>query len=305
MLGLTIVNIEIAVNTSGGRFSVKIPFEKGLNVIRAENSSGKSTCVNAIAYGLGLEAILGPSRKRPFPKSLYEVIYDNKKEENQYFVNNSSVSITVKNSKDKLAVLTRDIQGYENKVSIESDGDGGDYFLGSAGSVGSAVSQKGFHHWLAGFIGWNLPSVVTFDGKETKLYLECIFPLFFIEQKRGWSEIQANAPTHYGIKNLKKSAAEFCLAIDSFEHEKKITILKNKITSAEIEWDKLRSTAESIADFNSVMVNKISELDIKEHIYRIDFNYPENDVYISIGEQLKSLNALVDKLSKDIVEKRN
>ena len=58
MLGLTILNLEIIVNTDGGVFSTKIPFHKGLNIIRAENSSGKSTCINAIAYGLGLEAIL-------------------------------------------------------------------------------------------------------------------------------------------------------------------------------------------------------------------------------------------------------
>ena len=76
MLGLIIENIKIVAHTSGEDFSVDIPLKYGLNVIRADNSSGKSTCVNAIAYGLGLEAILGPSRKRPFPRSLYEVILD-------------------------------------------------------------------------------------------------------------------------------------------------------------------------------------------------------------------------------------
>ena len=76
MLGLRIDNLEISAVTNGGKFSISIPFSEGLNIIRAENSSGKSTCINAIAYGLGLEAILGPSRKRPFPKSLYEEIFD-------------------------------------------------------------------------------------------------------------------------------------------------------------------------------------------------------------------------------------
>ena len=71
MLGLKIKELEISVNTSSGPFSAKLFFNDGLNIIRANNSSGKSTCINAIAFGLGLEAILGPSRKRPFPKSLY------------------------------------------------------------------------------------------------------------------------------------------------------------------------------------------------------------------------------------------
>lgn len=301
MLGLTLLNIEIAVNTNGGRFSVKIPFNSGLNIIRADNSSGKSTCINAIAYGLGLEAILGPSRKRPFPKSLYEVIYDDKKDDRPYFVRSSFVSISIKNSKGSLAVLMRDIQGNDNKVTVTSDIGGGDYFLGPAGNgIGSAISQKGFHHWLADFIGWDLPSVVTFEGKETKLYLECIFPLFFIEQKRGWSEIQANTPTHYGIKNLKKSAVEFCLAIDSFEHEKKIAKLKNMIESSEADWDKLRSFAESIANFNAVRVNKIADLDNKSSVCLVKFSYLENDVAISVEEQERSLNRFIEKLSKEI-----
>ena len=303
MLGLTIINIQIIANTNDGIFSAKIPFDNGLNIIRAENSTGKSTCVNAIAYSLGLEAILGPSRKRPFPKSLYEVIYDSKEDGNSYFISGSSVSIEIKNDKGIVAQLTRDIRGNANMVKVKSDFDGGEYFMGSAGSIGSAISQKGFHHWLAAFIGWDLPSVVTFEGKETILYLECIFPLFFIEQKRGWSEIQANTPTHYGIKNLKKSAAEFCLAIDSFEHEKKVAILKNQIESSEVEWDKLRSSAEGIADFNFVRISKLADLDIKKSVYIINFSYLENDVYISISEQEKSLNKLIEKLSNEIADK--
>lgn len=302
MLALTIAHLKIVANTNSGKFSVNIPFDKGLNIIRAENSSGKSTCVNAIAYGLGLEAILGPSRKRPFPKSLYEVIYDNKKDENPYFVSSSFVSITIKNSKGEAAVLTRDILGDDNKISVKLENDCDDYFLGSSGNIGSANSQRGFHYWLASFIGWNLPNVVTFDGKETKLYLECIFPLFFIEQKRGWSEIQANTP-NYGIKGVKKSAIEFCLAIDSFEYEQKVAKLKKMIESAEVEWEKLCSLAENIAAFNAVRVNKLRELDSNNPESQIKFSYLEGDGFISVEEQEKALNKFLEKLLKEIVNK--
>ena len=223
MLGLKINSLKISVNTNGGCFSTFIRFSEGLNVIRAENSSGKSTCINAIAYGLGLEAILGPRRKKTFPKSLYKEIFDNKANQNPYFVSSSFVVLTVRNSHGQTAKLRREISGHENKIAVQVNGKEHDYFLGSAGQVGSAVSERGFHHWLADFIGWELPNVITYDGNEVKLYLECIFPLFFIEQKRGWSEIQANIPTHYHIKNVKKVAMEFCLAVDSFELEKKVT----------------------------------------------------------------------------------
>jgi len=78
MLGLHINYVVIEVRTAGGVFSQKIPFVDGLNIVRAENTSGKSTCVNAIIYGLGLEGALGPMKKKPFPRSVYEVINSSK-----------------------------------------------------------------------------------------------------------------------------------------------------------------------------------------------------------------------------------
>lgn len=300
MLGLTILNVEITATTNGGVFSTEISLKNGLNIIRAENSSGKSTCVNAIAYGLGLEAILGPGRKRPFPKSLYEEIYDNKIDKNPYFVSKSSVCITVTNSRNQKATLQRDILGYDNKVRVNTEGDEQDYFLGSSGGIGSAKSERGFHNWLAEYIDWKLPSVVTYEGKETKLYLECIFPLFFIEQKRGWSEIQANIPTQYGIQNVKKSAAEFCLGIDSFEHNNKISKLKKQIEMSKDEWDALRASSEGIADFNSVRINKLFEIDKKNSVQLIEYSYLENDIYINVLDQERSLKKLIIRLSNEI-----
>ena len=300
MLGLTIDNLIISVNTNGGVFSCSIPLDGGLNIIRAENSSGKSTCVNAIAYGLGLEAILGPGRKRPFPKSLYEEIFDTKADQNPFFVSTSAVSLEIRNSDGEKASLRRDISGNDRKICVGIGGEEKDYFLGASGQVGSAVSERGFHHWLADFIGWKLPKVVTFDGKETALYLECIFPLFFVEQKRGWSEIQANIPTYYGIKNVKRTAAEFCLGIDNFEFEKKVINYRNRIDSAESEWDKIIASAEVAAEFNSVELGTIPPIDKYPDSYNIDFSYHEGDILISVSEQQRSLKRLIDRLSEDV-----
>lgn len=300
MLGLKIDNLEITATTNGGIFSCSIPFNVGLNVIRAENSSGKSTCINAIAYGLGLESILGPSRKRPFPKSLYEEIFDNRDEQNPFFVSSSAVRLAIRNNVGDKATLRRDISGNDSKITVETSGGEKDYFLGSAGQVGSVISRRGFHHWLADFIGWNLPNVVTFDGKETTLYLECIFPLFFIEQKRGWSEIQANIPTHYGIKNVKKLAAEFCLGIESFEFEKKVAKYRNEIEKAETEWEKIIASAKVAAEFNSVELTNLPTIDKYQDSSNINYFYYHGDTLIGLSEQQRSLKRLIEKLSNDI-----
>ncbi len=300
MLGLKVDNLKISVNTNGGKFECVIPFEEGLNIIRAENSSGKSTCVNAIAYGLGLEAILGPSRKRPFPKSLYEEIFDTKEDQNPFFVSNSTVCLDIRNSDNQKARLTRDISGNNNKIIVELDEKRTDYFLGASGHVGSAVSERGFHHWLADYLGWDLPRVVTFDGAETILYLECIFPLFFVEQKRGWSEIQANVPTNYGIKNVNRVAAEFCLDIDSFEFEKKVIGYKNEIQRAESDWDKIASAAQVAAEFNAVDISRITEIDKSNGGNNVEFYYLEGDTKLVVSEKERSLNKLLESLEKDV-----
>ena len=117
--------------------------------------------------------------------------------------------------------------------------------------------------------------------------LSSIFPLFFIEQKRGWSEIQANIPTSYGIKNVKKSAIEFCLGIDSFEYEKKVTRVKNSIETAEKEWQQLTNAAEGIADFNSVILNRIPDIKQYKDTYDIEFMYQVGDTTYSVAEKTK------------------
>lgn len=57
--------LRIQISTSKGLFGIDIPFQKGLVVVRAENTSGKSTCVQAIVYALGLEAMLTAQTQSP------------------------------------------------------------------------------------------------------------------------------------------------------------------------------------------------------------------------------------------------
>src|SRR5690606_22773939 len=214
MLALELIDLSIIVNTFENKtFKAKIPFSKGLNVIRADNTSGKSTCVNAIAFALGLESILGSLKKKPFLRSLYDVINLNKKSSITYNVSASKVILTIKNNNSKIAKLTRSIKDPNNFITVEVDNIVQDYFLKSSGTLGSAKSELGFHNWLERFMNWELPLVPNLTGSTIKLYLEAVFPLFFIEQKRGWSEIQANVPVNFGIRSVKKTALEYVLNI--------------------------------------------------------------------------------------------
>ena len=76
-MALSISRLKIIAKTIDGDYGVDIPFKKGLFILRLDNSHGKSTCINAIAYALGMEKSLGlGSAKLPFPPSLTKAIED-------------------------------------------------------------------------------------------------------------------------------------------------------------------------------------------------------------------------------------
>src|SRR5207248_8268768 len=91
-----------------------------------------------------------------------------------------------------------------------------DYFVLDPGA---AQREAGFHRMLADFIGWQLPRVRRFDGSETTLYLETIFPLVYVEQKAGWSSMPAAFPNYLQIRDVGRSAVEFLMGLDTRELE--------------------------------------------------------------------------------------
>ena len=68
---LKIDRLRIVVTTVDGPYGADVTFADGLNVLRADNSSGKSTLAGAILYGLGMEGMLGPSWPRPLKYAVY------------------------------------------------------------------------------------------------------------------------------------------------------------------------------------------------------------------------------------------
>ena len=56
---LRIQAIRISLSTNRGPHGVTARFTDGLNVIRAENTSGKSALINGMLYALGLEILAG------------------------------------------------------------------------------------------------------------------------------------------------------------------------------------------------------------------------------------------------------
>lgn len=100
---------------------------------------------------------------------------------------------------------------------------------------------------FASFIGWQLPPVRQFDGSETKLYLEAIFPLLYVEQKAGWSSIPAAFPNYFQIRDVGRRAVEFLLALETHALELKKQQLELDLASNTAAWVTKRNDLLGIA----------------------------------------------------------
>lgn len=237
---LEIRHLKLRINTSGGLYGVEIPFAKGLFIIHADNTSGKSTCLQAIIYALGLEGMLGPSHDIPLPPVVTDLL---EFEGEVHHVLESEVLIEIFNGRD-IVTIRRQIKGSQNRHLV-TVWDGGilsqpttaqisrDYFVRE---TGSASRERGFHYFLANFIGWNLPVVPTFDEGETRLYMETIFPLIFVEQKHGWSSLRNRFPTYLRIKDLSRRVFEFLMSLDAQEIATRRIFLKQQANEVKSRW---------------------------------------------------------------------
>jgi len=301
-MSFEIISLKITVNTIDGLYGIDIPFSTGLFLLRVENSHGKSTCMNAIAYALGMEKALGlGGAKIPFPPSLTRALTN--KDGKEVSVIKSYVELTIKNNKNTVAKLKRNIAGFEtdNIITIDEVSSGGDQSTGSyfLHLEGDTKREMGFYFWFSKFLDWKLPQVPNHNGKDTPLYPSVLFPAWFVEQKKGWSSILATIPTQFGIKESKKRALEFLLSLDVNDNILERSSIKNEIDTIGFQWKLIRHNAEIVAAKVSAIVSGIPEQpEVKFDTYKMDLILKEKDSIIAaidyrvkLDAQLKTLNS--------------
>lgn len=248
-MSLRIRQLELRISTMRGMFGVKLPLNpNGLVVVRANNTSGKSTCAQSIIYALGLEAMLTVSQQ--VVPLQYAVLERFQYGEEEVRVDESEVLVEIENGKGDVVTVQRSIVSKTRKTNLVTVWSGPlltapatdfgkqDYFVRIEGA---AQRPLGFHTFLASYLNWILPTVTRFDGSQAPLYLECIFPLFMIEQKHGWSGIQARMPTHFRIREMGKRAIEFVLRLDAYEIAEQRQRLREQVNVTSQKWQRLVS----------------------------------------------------------------
>ena len=238
---LRIRALSLRVDTDYGAAGRTLRFTEGLNLLRADNTSGKSTALQAMIYALGLEGMLSPTRRVPLPHAMTDTIYFAGRNTK---VLKSSVMLEISNGAGEVITVERSVVDPLKDIRLVTVHSGSavtgegefvrkDYFVRTSGA---AQNEAGFHRFLAEFLGLSLPRVSKLDGGEVPLYLETLFPYFYVEQKHGWSGLQARIPNYFGIRDVGKRSAEFILGLKAFEQVLLRQRLSTTLSEIEAEW---------------------------------------------------------------------
>jgi hypothetical protein len=214
--------LRIQLATGDGPYGTRMVFGPGLNVIRGDNTSGKSTCLMALIYALGLEGMISASRTPPFTPAMTTELFTPALTMTP--VLESSVTVEVENGEGEVLTVQRWVKHARYRpnlvtiwdapmLSVPTGAEGQDLFVRESGA---AQHDLGFHARLASFLGWTLPEVGRTDGTQGPLYLECIFPLLSVEQKRGWGGVLQHLPYYLRIPDMARRAVEFVLSLDAY-----------------------------------------------------------------------------------------
>jgi hypothetical protein len=235
-------HLRMRAATSRGLYGADIGFGSGLTVIWADNTKGKSTCMQGMLYALGMEKMLSPRREIPLPHAMTSYLETDSKE--KLDVLESGVSLEIENSAGQIITIHRFIKSQTDTRLIRVNFGAAltdeatptrqrDFFVLDPGA---ALREDGFHYFLENFLNWNLPQVRRYDAPDCKLYLETIFPLFWVEQKAGWSSIPAAIPPSLRIREVQKRAIEFILDLDVHKLELERQRLNDQFAENLREW---------------------------------------------------------------------
>lgn len=290
MSRLKINNLIFNITTNDGSgYGATISFKKGLNVIYGPNSVGKTSIVTGIVYGLGAEKGLGIFKtiQNPFKPEFYKAI-DGK------IIKTSYLLLEISNGEEVVTIF-RYIKGTDINIVAVKKCKAVDFHKIEESeklivSGEGVFSENGFQTFLFDFLGLEQVLLPTYDQNFSKLYFENLLPLFFVEQRAGWSQIQARQVTRYNIKDIKKVAFEYLFGLDRFNlHliEIKVKELDSHLRSLRTELKQkeenllIIANAEKVNGIPLVNTNYIGKTSIYEYIKYLKDKYKVESDFIN------------------------
>jgi cell division protein ZapA (FtsZ GTPase activity inhibitor) len=138
-----------------------------------------------------------------------------------------------------------------------------------------------------------------YDAPDGKLYLETIFPLFWVEQKSGWSSIPAAIPTYLRIREVHKRAVEFIMDLDVHRLELQRQQLEDDLTANAREWRSHLNEIEKIARRSGGRTEGLppKPTAILDDLNRAHVRLAEKSDWVPINEMLTLLRGRVADLT--------
>jgi hypothetical protein len=301
-VGLRIRELELLAMTSKGPFGTRLTFTDGLTVVWADNTSGKSTCMMSILYALGLEGMLGPTHVSPLSGAMIDQL---QWQGERIDVIASQVRLECQNFEGRYLTVQRAVTG-ESKQLIRAEfgpaisrpdepRDRRDFYVRTSGA---ATAESGFHTYLANFIGYVLPEVPGNDQSRVPLYLECLFPFFFVDQISGWRDVKARMPTYLRIPEMAKRATEFILKLDILQRQIDRKALEQAEQRLNLQWKSVLEGQKRRFSGSGILFQGIPEHPVviwppqpKPNLIVTDGQcwLPINDAIANIDERLNTL----------------
>ncbi|WP_461631353.1 DNA replication/repair protein RecF [Labilibaculum euxinus] len=327
---INIKAVKIEINTSSGLYGAEYEFSNGFNIIRGNNTSGKSSLFQSIIYCLGFEELIGGKNEKTMQSVLKDIVEYPKNSFHQ--VLQSFIFLEFENSHKEIVTAKRSVKNTTRASQLI------DVFLGPLltgnnkaldsqpmyihDKGGASDDTYGYHLFLEKFLDWNLPSVFNKSGDKRKIYLQQIAPSFIIEQKSGWSGFLATMP-FYGLTNKEARVIEFLLALDVYDNKQ----IKQQLTTSkrilEEKWSNLYKQLSRFAEKGGgklfgfaakpTIINDINSISIllskDEEQYTIpdfieiqseELELVENIIIPKVSEKIEQNEAKLDSLNESI-----
>ncbi|MFE2589933.1 hypothetical protein ACFXDD_13295 [Streptomyces anthocyanicus] len=260
--------VKLRVHSAAGPAGATITFERGLNVLRASNSRGKTQSLQAIIYALGLESMFGPNSGTSLGSTFTTQISYGQPERAVAVLSswcaveleNENGIITVQRSVKNSRVQQNLVRVWQG-AAITSDATvlpREEYFVRERGS---AKNPRGFHRFLAEYFGWQLPAVPRYTGGEALLYPEVIFPFLYADQ-RSWGSAGPRPVTHYQLREPTRRAAEFLLGFAGPETAARRYRLEDQIKKLRSVWGSKLAAVEATASAAGARIVGLPELPV-------------------------------------------
>ncbi|WP_263385954.1 hypothetical protein [Granulicella arctica] len=210
--------IAVRGTSDKGAFEGHLNLGAGVQVISAHNSYGKSLAAKAVAWCLGVEVMFGvsPNDAAYFPDAVLDEI--DLPIATGAKVESSECSIGLLHSDGRSLILTRPVVGETTQIEVTEQSPDGETRRSVMQTRRKTMQDVagGFQHFFFAWMNWPRTKVTTFRGEPSEIYLENLAPSFYIEQKEGWTAVQALQVSRYSQVQIGEIATEYLLgAVDN------------------------------------------------------------------------------------------